>query len=74
MYPPLVGNEFKNQVIDEILEAFNISELGLFKYSETAVTLPHLDEDRGITNPPHFVATIEPTPALDERTLYFPMP
>ena len=24
MYPPLVGNEFKNQVIDEILEAFNI--------------------------------------------------
>lgn len=24
MYPPLVGDEFKNQIIDEILEAFEI--------------------------------------------------
>ena len=24
MYPPLVGNEFKNQIIDEILDVFEI--------------------------------------------------
>jgi hypothetical protein len=61
-------------VSSKILEAFSSSELCLFRNSDTAETLPHFDEVKGITNPPHFVATIEPTPAFEDSTLYFPMP
>ena len=61
-------------------EAFDPSKLvdpSLIIYAPVRVlgdTDAQFEEDNGIMKPPHFVATIEPTPAFDERILYFPMP